>query len=153
MPQTKERLDWAERSEGGGVEPEMFENPPDAIVELWFSAVEQLKNHAGLAQAMATQEAWLDAGLSKPVLPLFDSDEEHELKLYQKFPELTAAMDMMVQWDKESILGITGISNAEISEMSNVKLHRLAQLGVTLHLGPDDEDGRLVALDMGGYYA
>jgi len=132
----------------------VYQSPPEYIVELWFAAVKQLREHEGLAKEMSRLPAWPECGLTKPILPLPDSEEEAELHLYTKFPELATAMDMMVQWNKEEILGIWDVPREELLKYySSLKLTRLMQLGVHLYVGPDDEDGRLVALDMGVFYA
>jgi hypothetical protein len=136
-----------------GFHPAVPHTPSDEIVELWFEAVAQLRNHTGLAREMAKLQPWADCGLTKPILPLPESEEEQELHLYTQFPELTTAMDMMVQWDKEVILGIVDKPQGECNSFVNKKIYRLRALGVGLYVGPQDEDGRMVALDMGGFYA
>lgn len=149
MPHVEEPAVWTENLS----HQRIHQSPPEYIIELWFDAVKQLREHQGIAQELSKLPVWEDCGLVKPVLPLPESEEETELHLYTKFPELATAMDMMVQWNKEELLGICGIPRDEIATLSNVKLARLAQLGVTLYVGPDDDEGRLVALDMGAFYA
>lgn len=143
----------SEDSAAVGFHPAIPHTPSDEIVELWFEAVQQLRNHTGLAREMAKLPAWADCGLTKPILPLPDSEEEQELHLYTQFPELATAMDMMVQWDKEVILGIVNKPLGECNGYVNKKIYRLRSLGVGLFVGLQDEDGRLVALDMGGFLA
>ncbi|MNU19470.1 hypothetical protein D3C71_76970 [compost metagenome] len=149
MPHVEELAVWTEDLSPHRV----HQSPPEYIIELWFNAVKQLREHQGLAQEMSKLPAWVDCGLAKPILPLPESEEEAELHLYTKFPELATAMDMMVQWNKEELLGVYGTPRDEISTLSNVKLSRLYEMGVTLYVGPDDDDGRLIALDMGTFYA
>lgn len=136
-----------------GFHPAIPHTPSDEIVELWFEAVQQLRSHTGLAREMAKLQAWADCGLTKPILPLPESEEEQELHLYAQFPELATAMDMMVQWDKEVILGIVNKPLGECNGFVNKKIYRLRALGVGLYVGPPDDDGRMVALDMGGFLA
>ena len=136
-----------------GFHPGIASTPPAEIVKLWFDAVALLRQHQGLAQEMAKLQPYTDCGLTKPILPLPESEEEAELHLYTKFPELAAAMDMMVQWNKEQILQIVNVPRSECTSLFNQKIHRLRTLGVGLYIGPDDEEGRLVALDIGGFYA